>query len=388
MSRRTILALRFTLIVLVVGSCTKGAGFVDSFGSSYTAGGDGSGHDTGDEDDEGGEGSPTGPLDDGGEDPSAGDDAPPGPPGSGDCCEGQVGPGCGDATIEGCVCAQDSFCCEDTWDELCAKLVVDNMCGLCDGPGGDAGSDGGDPSTDGGDPSTDGGDPSTDDGGSDGVGDDGGGSDEGGGDDGGLGNCCSAHAGTGCTAPAVEACVCGEDGYCCDTDWDDVCAGEVDSFGCAACGGGGTDDGAAEDGTDAGAVEDGGDDGGGGDCCVERAVPGCSDAEAEACVCGQDDYCCATAWDDVCVGEVDSLGCGSCGGVEDGGTDEGGVSDGGGTDDGGGTVSECCTAQGGPGCASEPELEACVCAGDSWCCDVEWDDLCAGEVASFGCGAC
>ncbi len=49
------------------------------------------------------------------------------------------------------------------------------------------------------------------------------------------------------------------------------------------------------------------------DCC-EAGDPGCNDPAIEACVCAQDPYCCDTAWDEQCVAEVDSFGCGSCGG--------------------------------------------------------------------------
>ena len=60
---------------------------------------------------------------------------------------------------------------------------------------------------------------------------------DGGGDDGGVGvgNCCAAHAGTGCTVDAIEQCVCAQDDYCCTTAWDATCAGEVESFNCGMC---------------------------------------------------------------------------------------------------------------------------------------------------------
>ena len=49
-----------------------------------------------------------------------------------------------------------------------------------------------------------------------------------------------------------------------------------------------------------------------GDCCVAHDGPGCENDTIEACVCAQDDLCCDQAWDDVCVSEVSSFGCGSC----------------------------------------------------------------------------
>jgi hypothetical protein len=45
----------------------------------------------------------------------------------------------------------------------------------------------------------------------------------------------------------------------------------------------------------------------------------------------------------------------------------------------GGPPSNCCVANGGPGC-TDPECQACVCGIDSFCCAVEWDTLCAGEA--------
>ncbi len=50
------------------------------------------------------------------------------------------------------------------------------------------------------------------------------------------GPCCLAQGGPGCTEDAtIEACVCADDPYCCDTDWDSFCAGEVVSLGCGTC---------------------------------------------------------------------------------------------------------------------------------------------------------
>ena len=51
--------------------------------------------------------------------------------GSGDCCAVQAGPGCGEAGIQACVCAQDNYCCQTEWDQLCADEVVTFACGVC-----------------------------------------------------------------------------------------------------------------------------------------------------------------------------------------------------------------------------------------------------------------
>ncbi len=102
---------------------------------------------------------------------------------------------------------------------------------------------------------------------------------------GGAGACCEVQIGPGCGDAVIEACVCGLDAFCCSTQWDDVCVGEAAECG-AGCVGGGV----------------------GGDCCTAQAVPGCSDAGIEACVCAFDDFCCSTAWDDTCVLEAADCG--------------------------------------------------------------------------------
>jgi len=97
-------------------------------------------------------------------------------------------------------------------------------------------------------------------------------------------------------------------------------------------------------------------------CCEAHGGIGCADAEVEQCVCDQDPYCCATAWDSLCVAEVESLGCGTC------------------------AAGSCCE-QHGPGC-EDAEVQQCVCDADPYCCATAWDSLCVGEVESLGCGTC
>jgi hypothetical protein len=267
-------------LTLALGACSKGTG---SGGGVFGAGPVGAADDSEDE-----SGDSTGSEE--GTDTSVGDDDSSGAPkpttggGPGDgvagsCCHGNGTPGCEDATIEACVCAQDSFCCENVWDDLCAALVDDMGCGACGGvdePGPTTG-DADEPST------------------STGTGTSGGGDD--GGDGGAMpngGDCCEANGSAGCEDAAVESCVCASDAYCCTNEWDDICVGGVDELGCGTC------------------IE--GDDGppGPGDCCEAKAGPGCSEPAIEACVCAQDPYCCNTAWDALCVGEVESFGCGTC----------------------------------------------------------------------------
>lgn len=113
--------------------------------------------------------------------------------------------------------------------------------------------------------------------------------------------CCFASPSPGCSGDAiVEQCVCSQDDYCCTTEWDDQCVGEVDEFGCGFCGG-----------SDPGGFG-GSDPGDEGQCCMPTGGPGCGDPSIEQCLCAIDDYCCSTDWDDQCVAEVTLFGCGVC----------------------------------------------------------------------------
>ena len=116
----------------------------------------------------------------------------------------------------------------------------------------------------------------------------------------------------------------------------------------------------------------GGGGGGGGDCCV--ANPGttcCSDQECCDTVCAADPYCCNTEWDQFCANGAAEL-CPACAGGGGGGCGSGG---------------DCCTANPGtPGCADQTCCET-VCAADAFCCDTEWDQICATQAATL-CEAC
>ncbi len=50
-----------------------------------------------------------------------------------ECCVVQETPGCGDETVEMCVCAEDPFCCgeeDGIWDDVCVALVNSLECGI------------------------------------------------------------------------------------------------------------------------------------------------------------------------------------------------------------------------------------------------------------------
>ena len=56
-------------------------------------------------------------------------------------------------------------------------------------------------------------------------------------------------------------------------------------------------------------------------------------------------------------------------------------------------LSDCCFPQEFPGCQDNPTCESEVCAADPFCCDTEWDSLCASAAATlcpecFGLNCC
>jgi secreted trypsin-like serine protease len=86
-------------------------------------------------------------------------------------------------------------------------------------------------------------------------------------------------------------------------------------------------------------------------------------------ICASDNYCCTTAWDAQCVGEVASV-CGQpCGASSDGGA-----------------TSSCSHSQCSTGSKLKSGCNACVtsiCSADSYCCANTWDAQCVAEVAQF-----
>ena len=210
----------------------------------------------------------------------------------GDCCVAHELPGCDDPPCEAAVCGADPFCCESSWDGLCAEAALE-LCGDLCGP---APSD-----------------------------------------------CCVAPSELpGCIDPACAATVCAVDPFCCDVSWDPTCVGAANGL-CPLCG-------AAPS-----------------DCCAAHELPGCDDPACTATVCAADPFCCETAWDDLCADAALEL----CGGLC------------------GPTPSDCCvTPSELPGCM-DPACEAAVCAADPFCCDSSWDDLCVDEAGGLCvlCGA-
>ncbi|MEM6992908.1 MAG: hypothetical protein AAF721_20500 [Myxococcota bacterium] len=104
-----------------------------------------------------------------------------------DCCASKLGGlGCGDPDTEACVCADNPFCCDFAWDNLCVFNAQVCGAGCFDG-----------------------------------------------------GECCVAGVDAGCFddagGTATQECVCQEQPECCTTLWDDECAMLAGSL-CNACG--------------------------------------------------------------------------------------------------------------------------------------------------------
>jgi hypothetical protein len=198
--------------------------------------------------------------------------------------------GCFDPEIELCVCGLAPDCCIGPWTDECVAIVEQGGCGMCDG---------------------------------------------------GLGECCMANDTPGCGTPEIEACVCAQDPFCCEMQWDQACADGVETLGCGMCGGMG------------------------GDCCAAGMGPGCNDLGVQQCVCDVAPSCCTDVWSDACAALVEPLGCGMCGAGSTG----------------------CCEEHDTPSC-DDQMIADCVCAQDDFCCTTEWDGLCVAEVEMFGCGMC
>jgi subtilisin family serine protease len=307
-------------------------------------------------------------------------------PGSSNCCAARTSAKCEEYGCVACVCALDPYCCANTWDIVCAGKAKSDCAASCTCP------ECGDSNT----CTLDGCDPET-----------------------GCYNwpqesdCCSAHSGTSCEEPACAKCVCTADPYCCGTSWDGVCASRADTGSCSGvctcydCSDGNectADICASPTGCQNVA--------GSSNCCTAKTTAGCSEPACVECVCDADPYCCNYMWDNACVTRAkgECAGPCSCGDCSDGdvctvgdecagstcvGTGPADCADGNEcTTDSCNAVtgcynalvpSNCCAPKTGVGC-EEPACEFCVCAGDAFCCDSGWDQLCAND-ASGSCAA-
>ena len=354
-----------------------------------------------------------------------------------DCCEDNGTAGCENDLGEDCVCAADPFCCEVTWDAICADVFQNTCGGACDS------------------------DPEADC--SNGVDDDGDG----------LVDCDDAD--------------CFNDPVCLAPQFETDCANNIDDDGdgavdcddsdcildpnCIAPGSEICNDGIDNDADgdidcdDSDCVLDAACDAGDGECCAPgNPSPGCDDEVGEDCVCAADPFCCNVEWDGICADAYENQCGGTCAGTEDcaNGVDDDGDgavdcddvdcindpnciappvelqcndgidNDGDGLtdcadadcaadpncqnpteeldcangidDDADGDIDcedsdctfdaacdagdgDCCVANGTPGCVDEPG-EDCVCALDPFCCNNQWDGLCATQYQNQCGGSC
>ena len=96
-----------------------------------------------------------------------------------------------------------------------------------------------------------------------------------------AGSCFIANGSPGCEDLACCEPICADDPYCCETEWDQICANAA----ITSCKGGG---------------------GGAGDCCVANGSPGCEDSSCQDLICDADPYCCQTDWDQICSDAANS----------------------------------------------------------------------------------
>ena len=224
-----------------------------------------------------------------------------GSPITGACCVPHQGPLCDDATCCNAVCVADAFCCSAQWDQSCAD-AAQQICGVC-------GIGCGLPS---------------------------------------AGSCCTARTTPSCSDALCCEAICSLDGFCCDTSWDQSCADAAVILcgDCAgACGGPA-----------------------GGDCCTAHATPGCADDRCCLSLCVVDPVCCIQSWDNTCAATARQV-CGICG-----------------PGCGQASSGDCCTAHSTPSC-SDASCCRTVCIEDPFCCESGWDATCA-TTALARCAGC
>lgn len=224
-----------------------------------------------------------------------------GSPITGACCVPHKGPLCDDATCCNAVCVADAFCCSTQWDQSCAD-AAQQICGVC-------GIGCGLPS---------------------------------------AGSCCTARTTPSCSDALCCEAICSLDGFCCDNSWDQSCADAAVILcgDCAgACGGPA-----------------------GGDCCTAHATPGCADDRCCLSLCVVDPVCCIQSWDSTCAATARQV-CGLCG-----------------PGCGQASSGDCCTAHATPSC-SDASCCRTVCIEDPFCCESGWDATCA-TTALARCAGC
>lgn len=209
-------------------------------------------------------------------------------PQAGHNCFTTGGPGCTNAQCCTTVCAADPFCCNNSWDSLCVNQAIAS-CNGCGHPD--------------------------------------------------AGDCCSANGTPFCNNRTCCEAVCAFDPFCCTNQWDGICASGAATVAACNCG-------------PPPPVCPPSDHN-----CFTTGGPGCTDLACCLAVCAADPFCCNNSWDGLCVNGASKL-CDGCGDPDAG---------------------DCCTANGTPFCNDRTCCES-VCSYDPFCCNNFWDGICADEA--------
>jgi len=239
----------------------------------------------------------------------------------------------------------------------------------------------------------------------------------------GGGDCCTDNGSPGCENNLGEDCVCDFDPYCCEGNWDAICADYYVNVCGGTCGGPVTEtdcDNGIDDDSDGLVDCDDADCGSAPNCLIPPTETDCAnnfDDDVDGLVdcddpdCLIDPSCIGPATENDCSNGIDDDSDGlidcqdadcfldpSCvGGPED--------CDNGIDDDSDGDVDcddsdctfvdpscdagdgDCCSANGTPGCSDEAG-EDCVCDNDAYCCNNLWDSICADAYQTVCSGVC
>ena len=208
----------------------------------------------------------------------------------GGCYSIHAAPGCNDSACCAAVCDFDNYCCLTTWDSVCVSEALE----LCSNCGELA-----------------------------------------------AGSCFFTHINPSCDNASCCATVCAADPFCCNNQWDNLCANAAVTL-CPNCGDAET-----------------------GSCYIVHDTPFCDNAVCCESVCAADPFCCNTEWDSFCSNAA-ITNCAGCGNPN---------------------ALSCYEPHATPYCA---DAACCnlVCAADPFCCNNQWDFSCSGAAVTncAGCG--
>ncbi|MEC8320109.1 MAG: hypothetical protein VX012_01780 [Planctomycetota bacterium] len=222
---------------------------------------------------------------------------------AGDPCQINLSPASSDKRCCQAVCEVDEICCDITWDIECvriARTLTECPCG--------ADWDCGDPC---------------------------------------AGDCCLPNFTPKCDDEDCCDAVCAIDNFCCETEWDLVCASMAES----------TDECNGPD--DACPLPQCGD-ADAGNCCLPNGTPSCNSESCCETICNADPACCQVAWDSICANEAVASCPEICDSTLECGEPEAGP---------------CDQPHSNPYCDNQQVCE-CVCIFEPFCCIGDWDETC------------